>query len=232
MAALFASAWGDPTATKRVLLIHGYLVTAPDLLGHGNARRSSDYTIVALAEELRPLFTTAGGGDRTYDIVVGHSLGGIVAAALFPLLKSIRPVRVILVDPPLEVAPESVAFHKKRFLDIVRNPKTPEAYLRECPQWTVKDAISISTGVHLCDVAAVEAIVDQNDPWSFSHQLSTVADNIKVIVLAADPSKTPCVREEELKPYPHVTAKTVWGASHEIPFEFPLVVVETALEGI
>jgi len=75
-------------------------------------------------------------------------------------------------------------------------------------------------------------LVQQNDPWSFSHQLSTVADNVKAIVLAADPSKAPYVREEELKPYPHVTAKTVWGASHMILFEFPLVVVETALEGI
>jgi len=54
-----------------------------------------------------------------------------------------------------------------------------------------------------------------------------------VIVLAADPSKLPlpAVREEELKPYPDVTVKTVWGASHMIPLEFPLVVVGTALEG-
>ena len=50
-------------------------------------------------------------------------------------------------------------------------------------------------------------------------------------VLAADPSKAPCVRVEDLKAYPHVNAKTVWNASHMIPFEFPLVVVETALEG-
>jgi len=39
------------------------------------------------------------------------------------------------------------------------------------------------------------------------------------------------VKEEEVKPYPDVTVKTVWGASHLIPLEFPLVVVETALEG-
>ncbi|KAI9570442.1 Alpha/Beta hydrolase protein [Boletus coccyginus] len=253
MAALFTSTWGDPTATKHVLLIHGitfrpnsgiasrrslhfeasYFVTAPDLLGHGNARRNSDYTIATLAEELRPLFATAGGNDHPYHVVVGHSLGGIVAAALFPFLKSTRPVRVVLVDPPLEMAPESTAFYRKLFGDIIRNPKTPEAYLKEFPLWTKEDAIFYSMSVHLCDVALVEAIFDQNDPWSFSHQLSTVADNIKVIVLAADPSNIPCViREEELKPYPHVTAKTVLGASHMIPLEFPLVVVETALEGI
>ncbi|KAI9570441.1 Alpha/Beta hydrolase protein [Boletus coccyginus] len=251
MAALSTSTWGDPTSTKHVLLIHGitcssqfwhriaqefasrgYFVTAPDLLGHGNARRSSDYTITAMAEELRPLFATAGSNDHPYHVVVGHSLGGIVATALFPLLKSTRPVRVILVDLPLELVPESTAFYRKLFGDMTRNPKTPEAYLKEYPLWTKEDAIFYSMSVHLCDAAVVEAIFDQNGPWSFSHQLLTVPDNVKAIVLAADPSKMPCVREEELKPYPHVTAKTVWDASHLIPLEFPLVVVETALEGI
>jgi hypothetical protein len=68
-------------------------------------------------------------------------------------------------------------------------------------------------------------------PWSFAHLLSSVPDNVRVTVLAADPAKVPCVREEDLKPYPHVTVKTVWGASHNIPRELPLVVVDTALEG-
>lgn len=68
-------------------------------------------------------------------------------------------------------------------------------------------------------------------PWSFSNQLLAAPDNVKVTVLAADPSKAPCVRVEDLEPYPHVIAKTVWGASHVIQLEFPLVVIETALEG-
>lgn len=68
-------------------------------------------------------------------------------------------------------------------------------------------------------------------PWSFSNQLLAAPHNVKVTVLAADPSKAPCVRVEDLEPYPHVIAKTVWGASHVIQLEFPLVVIETALEG-
>jgi hypothetical protein len=184
-----------------------------------------------LTEELRPLFTIPGHDDPPYDVVVGHSLGGLVASALLPLLKCTRPVRVVLVDPPLEQTPEQVAFHRTLFGNTVRNPKTPEEIQHERPQCTKENAILFSLSVRLCDVAAVEAILDQNVPWSFSHQLSLAPDNVQLTVLAADPSKAPCVRVEDLKAYPHVNAKTVWNASHMIPFEFPLVVVETALEG-
>ena len=198
MAALFASTWGNPIATKHVLLIHGitsssqiwyriaqefasrgrfllgscgaspdtflsdtgYFVTAPDLLGHGNARRSSDYTITALADELRPLFATSEGNDHPYHIVVGHSLGGLVACALLPLLKSTRSVRVVLIDPPLEQTPELVAHHKTLFGDTIRNPKTPETYLQENPNWTKEDATFTSSSIRLCEVDAVDAILD------------------------------------------------------------------------
>ncbi|KAF8552307.1 alpha/beta-hydrolase, partial [Imleria badia] len=244
-----ATTWGDPNATKHVLLLHGltssshtwyriaqdalspflpdtgYFVTAPDLLGHGLARRSSDYSIAALANELRPLLAN----NHSYHCVVGHSLGGVVAAALLPLLHSTRPVHVVLVDPPLEQSPELAAQRKARIAQFVANPQTPEAYLEIFPNWTIEDALFRYTSTRLCNVATVEAIFDQNVPWSFTHHLLTAPDNVKLTVLAADPAKDFCVREEDLEKYPHVTAKTVWGASHLIPVEYPNVVVETAL---
>lgn len=155
----------------------GYFVTAPDLLGHGNARRGSDYTIAALTEELRPLFTIPGHDDPPYDVVVGHSLGGLVASALLPLLKCTRPVRVVLVDPPLEQTPEQVAFHRTLFGNTVRNPKTPEEIQHERPQCTKENAILFSLSVRLCDVAAVEAILDvslcSNPGWRDGHSCET-----------------------------------------------------------
>lgn len=192
---------------------------------------------------------TAGGNDHPYHVVVGHSLGGLVVSALLPLFKSTHSVQVVLVDPPLEQSPETAAYFRRYMCDLVRNPKTPESWLLECPLWTREHAIFRSFGSYVCDLTAVESVFDvglfypfwwsmftrlvqQNVPWSFSHQLLTAPDNVKVTVLAADPSKAPCVREEDLKPYPHVTAKTVWGASHLIPVEVPQVIVETALEGV
>ena len=128
------------------------------MLGHGFARRGSDYTFAALAHELQPYFIA--GDDHPYDIVIGHSLGCLVASALLPLLKSTRPVRAVLVDPPFELTPESVAFHKAYASDLVRNPKTPEECQREWPLCTKEDAAIASLSAHLCDVATVEAIFD------------------------------------------------------------------------
>lgn len=138
----------------------GYFVTAPDLLGHGNARRSSDYTIAALAEELRPFFTKPGGNDHPYDIVVGYSLGGVVASALLPILKSTRRVQVVLIDPPLEQTPDEVAFHRKFFGDAARNPNTPEGYQLQFPFMTKEDTIFFWLSKSLCDASTVEAILD------------------------------------------------------------------------
>ncbi|KAG9313238.1 Alpha/Beta hydrolase protein [Chiua virens] len=250
MATMFASTWGNPNSTKRAFLVHGLIgssvtmryvarefasrgwsVTAPDLLGHGQARRGKDYTIAALANELRPYFTPAESNDYPYDVVVGHSLGGVVAAALFPYLKSTRSVHVVLVDPPLEVPFEFHNIARQKFMKDLKNPKSPEEYQQEDSSWSREATIFKSMNVRLCEIPGVEAIMEQNQPWSFSHLLSTVPDNVKLTVLAADPSMPDrCVTEEQLKPYPHVITKVVRGAGHYIQHDFPQVVVDAALE--
>lgn len=207
-------------------------MTAPDLLGHGCARRGSVYTIAALVEELRPLLLTSReSGDPPYDVIVGHSLGGVVTAVLLPLLKSARSVQVVLVDPPLEADPEALVYYRNFFSEMVSHPKTPEVFLQENPLWTKEDAVIANAGMQLCGVEVVQAILDQNVPWSFSHHLSMAPDNVQVTVLAADPSKWWLVKEEDLQAYPHVKAKTVWGASHMIHLEDPGAVLNAALGG-
>ncbi|PRX21951.1 pimeloyl-ACP methyl ester carboxylesterase [Actinoplanes italicus] len=81
----------------RVLLLHGLGATgavwsgwepilerhwpgrwaAPDLPGHGGSPELPGYTFDALAEAVRPLVDPGGG-----TVVLGHSLGGVVALAL------------------------------------------------------------------------------------------------------------------------------------------------------
>lgn len=49
----------------------GYYVVAPDLLGHGDAHRGTDYTIKAFAEDITPLLDEV----KPLDLLIGHSLG-------------------------------------------------------------------------------------------------------------------------------------------------------------
>jgi hypothetical protein len=128
------------------------------------------YTIAALVEELRPLLLTSReSGDPPYDVIVGHSLGGIVTAVLLPLLKSTRPVQVVLVDPPLEVDPESLAKYRIFFSEMVNHPQTPEELLQENPLWTKEDAVIANASMRLCGVEVVQAILDVG---SFLHSPS------------------------------------------------------------
>ena len=53
---------------------------------------------------------------------------------------------------------------------------------------------------------------------------------MSVTVLAADPSRGAVVKEEDVKGFPGVAFKTVWGASHMIPIDAPQVIIETALQ--
>ncbi|KIK43350.1 hypothetical protein CY34DRAFT_11804 [Suillus luteus UH-Slu-Lm8-n1] len=54
------------------LNIIGYLVVAPNLLGHALRKPGDDFQIQTLADDLLPYLQAA-----EYDIVIGHSMGGL-----------------------------------------------------------------------------------------------------------------------------------------------------------
>ena len=106
--------WGDPRAPKRALLVHGlgsngalmwrfgvalaeagWMATAVDLRGHGTAPRALDYTLAAYAADVA---IAHPDGDESWDLVIGHSLGG----AAVTLAAADNPTwtrRVVLIDP-------------------------------------------------------------------------------------------------------------------------------------
>lgn len=95
-AALHYRTWGTP-GRPAVVLIHGalahshwwdwvaprlarrYFVLAPDLAGMGESGHRPAYAIAGLADDVRAVMAHAGAGADT--VVVGHSLGGLVALA-------------------------------------------------------------------------------------------------------------------------------------------------------
>jgi pimeloyl-ACP methyl ester carboxylesterase len=73
-----------------VLVGRGYHVIAPDLPGHGLSLRLNSYEISAVCELLKPALPL------NPDIVIGHSLGGLLLTSLSAHLHS---TKMILLDP-------------------------------------------------------------------------------------------------------------------------------------
>src|SRR5689334_935518 len=107
MSSLHFHRWGREPA--RVLLIHGITSSgatmwqlgealtdrgaiAPDLLGHGESPDADRYVVEDLAD----------GIGRGYELVIGHSLGGFVAAHAAAHDPGFAQ-RLVLLDPALEI---------------------------------------------------------------------------------------------------------------------------------
>ncbi len=107
---LFTQLW-NPEGQKTALLIHGigsdsttwnkvaeylvknnYKVIAPDLGGHGNSERASRYDIQSWVNDI------LDSVNDKIDLIIGHSLGGLLATAV---ASKLNPENVVLIDPAL-----------------------------------------------------------------------------------------------------------------------------------
>ena len=107
-----------------------------------------------LAEDLRPYF----GMDISYDVIIGHSLGGPITLSLLPFLPKGKQTTIILVDPVLELSEERLERSEKQFLHDVLNVKTPEEHMAENPAWSRADCALRTLGVSMCDRTVPERL--------------------------------------------------------------------------
>lgn len=135
-------------------MLSGYFVTAPNLIGHAS-RVATDYSLTSIVEDLRPYLAA-----RHYSVIIGHSLGAVTALALHSHLSSSHPTAIVLVDPPLQLAPEKVRFFDTIFSDACTNIKSAEVYRAENPLWTGEDGTSAELGNRLSSAEVVHAIFE------------------------------------------------------------------------
>ncbi|KAG2152884.1 Alpha/Beta hydrolase protein [Suillus clintonianus] len=236
-----ASQWGSPTASRRALLIHGltassdswqglaqlleaegFFVVAPNLLGHA-WRRGTDYSMSALAEDLRPYFVM----DTFYDVIIGHSLGGTVTLSLLPFLPNTKETTVILLDPPLEVTEEDSQIHMQLVKDEIMNAKTPEEHMAENPTWSRRVCILRALGISMCDRTAAEGIFLHNRPMSFSGLLKNIPINVKITLLLADPKfGAVCFLEHIPQGIERLNVRVLPGIGHIIQYEHPDAIMD------
>jgi pimeloyl-ACP methyl ester carboxylesterase len=200
--------------------------------------------VPVLAEDLQPYFAM----DTSYDVIIGHSLGGTVALALLPLLPKEKETTVILVDPPLEIPEEKSKIDKVMILHSVTSVKTADEYMAENPAWSRVHCVLRTLAASMCDGTVVESIFavnfqvvrianvvnefclcdnQHNMPWSFSSLLKDIPPNVKVTVLVADPKFSDVCRLEHIpRDIERLNAIVVTGVGHCIQVERPDAIMD------
>jgi pimeloyl-ACP methyl ester carboxylesterase len=168
--------WGDPSAQRRALLVHGlassgatwwrvgaalatdgWFVTAVDLRGNGAAPVAESYAFDDYVSDLP-------GHD--WDLVVGHSLGGAVGT-----LAALRPGftrRLVLLDPALALPADGL---EELLAGELRELALDEAGFRALrPTWHPLDIEHKAAAVALAGRRMVERTVADNSPWNVLEQ--------------------------------------------------------------
>jgi pimeloyl-ACP methyl ester carboxylesterase len=214
--------WGDGAA--RVLLIHGICssgatwweiaagirnatVSAPDLRGHGESPRADDYSAAAYASDL-------GSG---WDLVIGHSLGGLIAVHAAAHDRGFAK-RLILLDPVLDL--DDFDGVTRANVDEARNPPSAQQIASENPHWHPEHARLKALAARLADPDAVERTMHDNAPWAHS----PLADALTVPALVfAGPMCAATLGAGN----PHISTRTVPGTGHSLHRDRPELVLES-----
>lgn len=222
--------WGDPSSARHVLLVHGlgssaalmwrlgdalaadgWHATAVDLRGHGDAPRSTDYSIAAFGADL---VATLPSSKRGWDAVVGHSLGGAASALAAASVPSWTR-RLVLIDPAIVLEGRDAAVIRKSQERAFADNRM-ETVRQEHPHWHPQDIELKVDAVARASRWAVEQTSAQNQPWDVREAVAALT--VPTHVIAADPAVYSLFRGEAaaaiLASNPRLTMSVVEGAGH------------------
>lgn len=205
----------------------GWRADAVDLRGHGTAPRTLDYTLAAYGADLATTHPYDGG---SWDLVIGHSLGG-AAATLAAASDPSWTRRLILVDPAI-----SLTDHDR---DIVRASQeesfadpTIRAVREGHPHWHEQDVELKALSAQQASRWAVEQTSAQNPVWDVTD--AALALSVPTHVIASDPEVYSIFRGKPAQSVvganPRITMSVVNGAGHSPHRDKPEATVAALLE--
>lgn len=235
--------WGHPDA-PRVLLVHGVQsaagtwwriadglaraglhVIAPDLRGHGGSPSAKRYRLADFVADL-------DGVGREWELVVGHSLGGTLAACAVAHRPRFAR-RAVLLDPVLQLpddAFESIVAGQLAELAAAE----PAAIRLANPGWHPEDVRQKVLAAAACSPHAAEAVLRDNRPWEYRR---LVADaRTPVTILGGDPRAgamlDPAVGEALAAANADVDYRLLAGAGHSLHRDQPELVLRALLDAV
>ena len=189
--ALSTTVWGK--GPRRALLLHGltsagstwwrladdlaesgFTIVAPDLRAHGTSPAGDSLSIESHRDDVLLL----GGG---WDLLVGHSLGGAIAAAAMAADPTFA-ARVVLEDPAIDSDVTA------RFLASFPEPSlhpTIEAIAAEHPNWDPHDVELKVEALLQCGPEVSERTMKDASPWDTWP--AVLAMPVPLLLLGADP---------------------------------------------
>lgn len=189
--ALSTTVWGN--GPKRALLLHGltsagstwwriadamadldFTVVAPDLRAHGASPAGDDLSIESYRDDVLLL----GNG---WDVLIGHSLGGAVAAAVLAARPDFAG-SVLLEDPAIDsrVTAQMLADSPEP----VRNP-TVAAIAAEHPNWHPRDVELKVEALLACGPEVSDRTMQDAAPWDTWPDV--LALQVPGLIVGADP---------------------------------------------
>ena len=224
----------NPAGDRRALLVHGlcsdgacwwrlaseladdgWLVLAPDLRGHGRSPPGAAYDLPTLAGDV----ATLGDG---WDLLVGHSLGGAIAAHL--LARSGAADAALLIDPLLQLTPERDT-ELRAALRAEAGGLAPAVVAAANPDWDERDVWRKVLATRQVTPDVVDAVLDGMKGVDLAP--SAGRWQARVHLLAADPARGGLLDASlaaSLADGERITWELVAGAGHSLHRERPDVV--------
>lgn len=233
---LQTSVW-NPLGERRALLIHGlswdagawwrvaseladdgWMVVAPDLRSHGRSPTAVDHRVGTMAADVAQL----GEG---WDLIVGHSLGGSIAAVL---AGDHHVPAMVLIDPVL-VLPASEREPLRDSVKATLDHPDAATIRAANPTWSERDVHRKVLALSAFTPDVVDAVLDDNDPWDVRWTIPRWSG--RVHLLAADPNEGALLSPADVAEViqaagDRVTASVVHGAGHSLQRDRPEVVRE------
>ncbi|KHK98558.1 hypothetical protein LK09_06175 [Microbacterium mangrovi] len=239
--------WGDPASSRHALLAHGlgstgalmwrfgltladagWFAQAVDLRGHGDAPRALDYRLDAFASDLEHTHPDHAG---SWDLVIGHSLGG-AAATLASARHPRWARRLVLVDPAIhlddhqraEVNAGQAASASAPGVDAIRSVN---------PHWHELDVELKADALRRCSRWAIEQVGVQNETWDVRDAAAAIT--VPTHVIAADPEVSSLFHgrtAEEVLGNPAFSMSVVPGAGHSLHRDKPEQAMTQLLEAL
>jgi pimeloyl-ACP methyl ester carboxylesterase len=203
----------------------GLDVAAPDLRGHGQSPSGQSYRLDDFVADL------IGVGD-SWELVIGHSLGGTLIARILAGDPGFAR-RAMLLDPVLELPEHDIdAIVAGQLAEL--SAADPAALQAAHPAWHPEDCRIKALAAAACSAFVNEAVLRENRPWDYAELLTHA--RTPTLVLGADPAAggmlDPRLARRLATENARVTYRELAGVGHSIHRDRPELVVDAILEAV